>query len=101
MPSPSSPSIYNPHRTMARAALLAFLVSALGGCGGEAPSRCQSVCAREVECADKQNVDFDGRECVRECTELDREPAATALVGEHVACVFRAGKDCSAVLACP
>jgi hypothetical protein len=81
-------------------ALFALFVAAGTTCSA-GRSRCEKVCAREAECAEKLQIpDTDVPECVEACQALETDDKTRAMVDEHIRCV-NAAKSCAAVIDCP
>ena len=71
------------------------------GCAEKRSERCERVCTREAECAERlDDESYSKSECVEQCNDLERRSAGAKLVEGHVACVDGAA-DCAAVRACP
>jgi hypothetical protein len=84
-----------------RAALLIAVLAF--GCSPKRSERCEDVCQRESDCAEKLDDDsltVNKGECVYECNELERAKGGPELVTKHIECVDDA-LDCRRVLACP
>ena len=72
----------------------------LAGCVRGAGSRCETVCRREADCADKLELpDGDFSSCLEACNELERDQVTARAVEAHVACVA-AAESCAAVMDC-
>jgi hypothetical protein len=96
-----------------RTALILLLACTASGCTSERSSpECKEVCRKQARCSEEQRTEavadpaveqdkFDQAECIAACTSLQRDREGRKLVAEHVACVDRAGDDCTALLACP
>lgn len=86
--------------------LAAWLALGALACGSSGSKRCEQICRREADCAERVYDDDDDErkvdraECVDLCTELDRSSEGAAIVTAHEKCVMNA-PDCPAVLACP
>jgi hypothetical protein len=81
-------------------ALLGLLILAGTTCSASR-SRCEKVCAREAECADKLEIpDTDVPECVEACQALETDETTRKMVDEHIRCVNNA-KSCAAIIDCP
>jgi hypothetical protein len=81
--------------------LLFVLLAA--SCGTRPKSRCERVCAREHDCAQKLKRDgfvSDQGECEETCGQLERDPQTQRFVDVHVKCVDEA-QACAQVLDCP
>ena len=80
---------------------LAFAFT-LAACAEERSQRCEEVCQREADCAETladDDIVVVKSECVKACTELERDPEGTRLAAAHMQCVA-AAKDCRAVFDC-
>ena len=77
-----------------------LLLLLLAGCVRSAGTRCEMVCRREADCADKLELPGgDLGACVEACHELEREAVTARQVEAHVRCVG-AADSCEAVMAC-
>jgi hypothetical protein len=93
--------------------LLSSLLLATGCASERASNECKDVCRKQAQCVDQQREaagdgeagsdqnKFDQSECVAACTALLRDEQGKKIVEQHVACIDRAGADCTALLACP
>ena len=93
--------------------VLILLLASLLGCTSERSSpECKEVCRKQARCIEEQRTEaaaepaveqdkFDQSECIAACTSLQRDREGRKLVANHVACVYRAKDDCTALLACP
>jgi len=83
-------------------AIAAAFALALAACAEERSPRCEEVCQREADCAETladDEIVVNKSECVKVCTELDRDPEGAKLTAAHVQCVA-AARDCRSVFDC-
>lgn len=77
-----------------------WLVLVIASCVRGAGTRCENVCRREADCADKLELpDGDYGACVEACNELERDSVTARAVEDHVRCVS-AAESCAAVMEC-
>lgn len=96
-------------RSIRRGGITCIVLLALGAGGAtgagcsNARSRCEKICAREQECAERlgrNGARFDEGECVEQCSQLERLPKAVPALEAHARCVADA-PGCAQVLECP
>ena len=72
----------------------------LCGCVRGAGTRCETVCRREADCADKLELpDADFGACLEACNELERDSLTVRAVEAHLRCVG-AAESCAQVMEC-